>query len=242
MFMFILYRFIGKSLSMIRRKFIILSVSLLFCFNLFSQNRISNNHIGFHALGGLNISTLMGDDVSDANSRLSFALGFGIDWQFDEKWSFSPELIYSRQGFKSDIVGLIENETGIMPVVLEEDVVFSQDYLLVPLKIHFRPIKEFHLFAGPQIGVLINEDVSTDNFREDEIINDAAPIYFAGLIGAGYNFNDNVGIRASYQFGLSRTFKDLEINDSFLGINETIETKAFHSVFNIAFVYTLNNL
>jgi hypothetical protein len=213
-------------------------ISVLFitlAFQVNSQDKHSHTVL-YHSVIGLNISHLTGSDVSDAGSRVSFNLGFGVDIPFNDQWSFAPEIVYSRQGFKSDIVGIDLNG---FPSIIEENVVFRQDYINLPLAIHFTPIQEFYVFAGPQMGILINESNNSNVFTEGSIINRAAPIYFAGTIGAGARIFKGLGLRASYQFGLSRAFKDLEITDFLFG-NENIKTKAYHSVFNVSLVYAFN--
>jgi hypothetical protein len=216
-------------------------ISVLFitlAFQVNSQDKQSHS-VSYHSVIGLNISNLTGSDVSDAGSRVSFNLGFGVDIQFNDQWSFAPEIVYSRQGFKSDIVASDIGSADPFFNTLEERVTFSQDYLLVPLKMHFRPIEAFYVFAGPQVAILLNESNNSRNVSEVDIINRSAPIYFAGTIGAGARLYKGLGLRVSYQFGLSRAFKDLEITDFLFG-NENIKTKAYHSVFNVSLIYSFN--
>jgi len=207
-----------------------LFLTLPFCVK--AQDK-SNSSISYRGIAGLNVASLKGVDVSDAGARLSFTVGFGVEIPLGQRWSFAPEILYSRQGLKSDIVG--SDFEGFLSVI-EEDVVFAQNYINLPLTIQFKPFKDFYVFAGPQVSILINESNDSALVAEDAILNRVAPIYFAGTIGAGVKIYKSLGVRASYQFGLSRVYKDLEIADAFFG-DENIKTKAYHSVFNLSLIY-----
>lgn len=50
--------------------------------------------IRFGIKGGLNISTITGEDVENIDARTSFHGGILVDIPIAEKFSFQPELLY----------------------------------------------------------------------------------------------------------------------------------------------------
>ena len=103
--------------------------------------------------------------------------GFGIG---SEKFSFQPEIMYSRQGysFGDDIVAL--------------------NYLNIPLMGKYYITKGFSVEAGPQIGFLL----SAKNEKTD--VKDLFNTFDFGLnFGLGYKFENGLNFGARYNLGLT---------------------------------------
>ncbi|MEM1001970.1 MAG: porin family protein [Bacteroidota bacterium] len=220
-------------------RIILFTAVTLISLSIYSQNDIKRP-LGLNGLAGLNVSSITGDDVGDIDSRISFSLGLGLDVPLGNRWSLAPEIIYSRQGFKSDLVVTDLGSSDPFLNILEENVDILQDYLLIPVKFHFRPIEKLYVFAGPQMGILVNDSVNT-NIENLEFPEETAPVYFSGLVGAGIQLFKKIAVQASYQFGLSRVYNDIRVNFNSSFVDSTSQTekiKAYHSVINVSLVYS----
>ena len=62
----------------------------------------SSKYLGIK--GGLNMFKLHGDDVEDAKSLYSFAIGGFITYNFNEMFALQPEIYYSVKGARAETV------------------------------------------------------------------------------------------------------------------------------------------
>ncbi|HZF64558.1 MAG TPA: porin family protein, partial [Chitinophagaceae bacterium] len=95
---------------------------------------------GFGVKGGLNLAnlTVTGDDEdADFKMKPGFHLGVFANVPLGGTLSFQPELLYSAEGAKMDI--------------LDEDVKFNLSYLNVPLLLQYNA-SGFFAETGPQVG------------------------------------------------------------------------------------------
>lgn len=62
--------------------------------------------IKFGVKGGLNFSTVSGDNTENIDDVTSYNIGVVSEIPLSEKFSFQPEILYSRQGysFNNDVV------------------------------------------------------------------------------------------------------------------------------------------
>ena len=158
--------------------------------------------------GGVNLSTIGGDDFDDADSRTSFNVGFFAELPISERFSFQPEVLYSGQGF--DIKEIDQDnifDTG-------DNVEYQLDYLQVPLMFKVYLIEGLSIEAGPQLGFKINEEIDykpnsdggdIDINSDDSYIKDFDT---SVAFGAAYKFDGGFFINARYTYGLSTIFKD----------------------------------
>jgi hypothetical protein len=79
---------------------------------------------------------------------------------------------------------------------------FNLDYVNVPLLVKYYVAQGLNIQAGPQFGVLVNDETQT---VIGEVINDIATNDFdiSGVIGAGYDFPFGVRVSGRYSFGLN---------------------------------------
>lgn len=159
--------------------------------------------------GGVNLSTIGGDDLDDADSRTSFNAGLFMEIPISERFSFQPELLYSGQGF--DIKE--RNQDNIFDTA--DNIEYQLDYIQVPLMLKVYLIEGLSVEAGPQVGFKINEkiDFKTDGGVIDIDKDDSYVKNFdAGLaVGAAYKFNNGFFVNARYTHGLTTIFKDKTI-------------------------------
>ena len=158
------------------------------------------------ARGGVNFSTVAGDDFDSPDGRTSFYAGLLAEAPLSDRVSLQPEVFYSGQGF--DI-----NEDPDGP-----DAEFQVDYIQVPVLLKLYLIDGLNIHAGPQFGFKINEEVDFDpaddggDFDTDSI-NDFDMQLAAG---AEYKFGESFFLQARYTYGFSEIIEDVDVHNSVL--------------------------
>lgn len=148
---------------------------------------------------GVNIATLGGSDVDDADNLTGFMAGLSLVFPVSEIFAIQPELLYSRRGAKGS---LDEGVTGELKL----------SYIDVPIlaRIPFgmNPALRPVLFAGPAISFHVGCEIEgTDGSVSveadcEDVEFDVKSVEFSLIGGAGLDFN-NFGIFARYQHGLT---------------------------------------
>ncbi|MCF8715305.1 PorT family protein [Joostella atrarenae] len=152
------------------------------------------------ARGGVNFSSVTGDDIDSPDNRTSFYAGLVAEAPISERVSIQPEVFYSGQGFDVD----------------DQDTEFQVDYIQVPLLAKIYLAEGFNLHAGPQVGFKVNEELDFEptedagDFDTDEI-ND---VDFQLTGGAEYKFENGFFLQARYSYGLSEVVEDTDIHNS----------------------------
>ncbi|MCO6162619.1 porin family protein [Flavobacterium sp. NRK F7] len=146
--------------------------------------------VKFGAKGGLNLSTLSGDD--DTAMKVGFQVGGFAEISVTEKFAIQPELLYSTQGTKYDGTG---------------DPSLHLDYLNIPVMAKFFVTEGLSLEAGPQVGFLLSAKLKTDAGDADfkEYVNSTD---FGLNFGVGYDVTDNISLGVRYGFGVSDVNKE----------------------------------
>ncbi len=153
----------------------------------------SNKRVGIK--GGLNVSNLFIDNVTDENARLGFHVGlFGQIFSSDV-FAIQPELLYSTKGSKAHY------SSGS----LNQDVQYNLNYLDLPVLAVFKLGESVEIHAGAYASYLLNANISYKGDianGADEIDKDNLSSYDAGLSGGlGFNFKAvQVGVRYNYGF------------------------------------------
>ena len=141
---------------------------------------------------GLNISTMTNTDGSKMKPSVyvgAFAEFRVLDWM-----GIQPEVLYSRQGLKSNVDG-IEHK-------------YRFNYLNIPILAKFYVFDGLSLDTGPQFGILLN---ANDKYKEDgeKIKNDiegAKNFDISWAIGLSYKFLSHYDVSFRYNLGLSKVF------------------------------------
>lgn len=150
----------------------------------------------FGVKGGLNISSIVGGDVRDANALVGFHVGGLAEIHVVEKFYIQPELLFSTQGSKFD--------GGFGP---DGDV--KLNYLNIPVLAKYYIVdKKFSVEAGPQLGILLSAKANGYDIKDD-----TKSVDFGFNFGAGYSFTDNLSVGIRYTVGLSPIWDD-NIEDS----------------------------
>ncbi len=154
---------------------------------------VSQAQVRFGLKLGVNVMTLGGDDVEDADlkSKIGFHAGGIVNIPISDHFAFQPELLYSGEGAKV--------EDG------DDRVNFNLSYINVPLLLQYVS-SGFHAELGPQVGILMaaKQDFKIGGISGDEDIkDDLKGVNFSVAIGAGYRLPNGFGFGARYTLGLS---------------------------------------
>lgn len=160
-------------------------ILLLAVFTVLGFANVTAQEIKFGAKAGLNFSTVNGSNTNNIDYVTSYHVGLVSEIPISEKFSFQPELMYSRQGysFNNDIVAM--------------------NYLNIPLMGKYYLAKGFSVEAGPQIGFLLsakNEGV--------KVTNSFTTFDFGANFGLGYKLENGLNFSARYNLGITRVDTD----------------------------------
>jgi opacity protein-like surface antigen len=173
----------------------------------------------FGAKAGLNLTNIVGDDVEDVDIKAGLYFGGFMNISLSDHLSFQPEILYSMQGWKIDDEG--------------DDMTIKTSYINVPLllKMSLGGSGKIHIYAGPQLGFLLDAEVDYDNDfgsgTEDlkDYINN---VDFSLNLGLSFDVSDNMSLDIRYNRGLSNIIDDEEDGDA----------KAFNSGFQLGASYS----
>ncbi|SFE05330.1 Outer membrane protein beta-barrel domain-containing protein [Chitinophaga sp. CF118] len=188
-----------------KKSFLILVVAACATFTANAQK------ISFGVKGGLNIAKLT--DYDNSKVRASIFAGGYANFAFNENLSVQPELLYSGQGNKYE--------------VLNTDFTNKLGYINIPVMVQYRIVPEFYLEAGPQLGFLASAKTKSGKVTVD-IKDDCKTVDFGLGFGVGYQFSNGFGIGGRYMFGLTKVSED-----------ENLKRK--NSVAQIGVFYTFNH-
>ncbi|WP_299246440.1 porin family protein [uncultured Aquimarina sp.] len=133
--------------------------------------------------GGLNFATLTGGNNSEIGWTTDFNLGVMAEIKISDKLSLQPELMYSGQGYGSDV---------------DSEGIIALNYLNVPLIAKYYVTKGLSLEAGPQIGFLLSTKGGTNTNKDQFKTTD-----FGVNFGLGYKLDNGLYFNARYNLGLT---------------------------------------
>ena len=134
--------------------------------------------------------------ISDAqqgsSSRTGFQAGAFAGIKFSEKTAIQLDVLYSQQGAAFDASD------------------FELSYVNLPLVFKYYLVGGLHLQAGPQFGILVD-----DNVKElyTEVV-EAQSSDVSGIIGVGYDLPFGLRIDGRYNFGFTDVLKDISGKNS----------------------------
>src|SRR5688572_16702711 len=146
--------------------------------------------------GGLNVSNLITDEVTDKNARYGFHAGVYAQLFANEGFAIQPELNYSTKGNKvTTTFGVIDQETK-----------FNLSYLDIPVLAVFKLGNAAEIHAGAYWAYLVGANIDTDGDLGNgfvEFDRDNFDNWDYGLVG-GIGFNlGAVQLGARYNYGLN---------------------------------------
>tara|TARA_R110002020_G_scaffold42212_8_gene123969 strand:- start:1467 stop:2066 length:600 start_codon:yes stop_codon:yes gene_type:complete len=166
--------------------------------------------IQFGAKGGVNFSTITGDDFDSPDSRTSFNVGLLAEIPVSDRFSVQPEVLYSGQGFDAarfDQDNAFDND---------ENIEYQLDYIQVPVLAKIYLVEGLSAQVGPSFNFKVNEEIdSQPNDDAGDIDLDSAKDFeFGGAAGLEYKFNNGFLIQGRYTYGFSETFEDSDAHNS----------------------------
>jgi len=135
-----------------KTKLVNLSVALLI-----SQLMMAQFHIGVKA--GANITKVDGHSFKE-QFEYGYNLGGFAEIRLSDKFSFNPEVLFNQYSstLDSSYKSIYEN------VIASDQSKVKLNYLTIPLLLDYKFLGPIHLQAGPQFGILMNQD---KNFLEN---------------------------------------------------------------------------
>src|SRR5690606_23772672 len=104
--------------------------------------------VNFGIKAGPQLTNIVGDDFDESDSKLGFIAGGYANIRFSEQLAFQPELVYSLQGTKSEVMGT--------------DVTVNLSYINLPLMMKWYAYDGLNFEFGPQIGFNVSSKVKVD--------------------------------------------------------------------------------
>ena len=101
--------------------------------------------------GGINVSNLYINDVSDENSRIGFNVGIYGQLFPSDVFTIQPELLYTTKGTKAVYDGVFVGSTD-----------FNLNYIELPVLGVIKLGKVMELHLGPYFGYLVNANIKYD--------------------------------------------------------------------------------
>lgn len=153
--------------------------------------------IRFGVKGGVNISGVSGDNISDFvdNNLTGFNIGPTVEWLIDGTIGVEGSVLYSEKGIK--FKGENSHRTGFIEVPLNLKYRF-------PLEGSIKP----YLIAGPYINFRVSGDDKFSVIKDDIKGQWDAKNFGAGLnFGAGVELFKFLQVGANYGLGLTDNYK-----------------------------------
>jgi hypothetical protein len=163
----------------------------------------------FGIKGGLNLTNLYVNDVSDEHMKAGFNAGVFAKLPVTKGFSIQPELLYSLKGAKEDYNNFLQGSGEYR---------FNLGYLELPVLAVVNLAPNFNLHLGGYAAYLVNANVK--NVDNNGSIQNAVDLntddfkrFDFGLVG-GLGFDiENFTLGARYNYGLSHIGK----NDNLTG-------------------------
>lgn len=167
--------------------------------------------VKFGVKAGPQLTTIVGDDFDEADSKIGFNVGGYANIRFSEQFAFQPEVLYSMQGAKEEIAGT--------------DISYNLSYINVPLMVKWYAYDGLNFEFGPQVGFNVAAkakvegsafDIADGTYDFDELPGGAEveTIDFGVNIGAGYEFTNGLNLGLRYGLGLTDIVKDSDAKNS----------------------------
>jgi hypothetical protein len=157
----------------------------------------------FGLKGGVNLTNMFVDDVSDENMKVGFNAGFFAKLPITRGFSIQPELLYTSKGAKLKYDNIIEGEGEYR---------FNLNYIEMPVLAVINVAPNFNLHVGPYVSYLAAANIK--NLDDDGNNNDVTELdaenfnrFDYGLVGGLGIDISNFTIGARYNYGLKEIGK-----------------------------------
>lgn len=155
-------------------------------------------NISFGFKGGLNLSSIYGDNSDGTKMRAGVHLGVMSEFKLTSKFSIQPELLYSQQGVNQDVFFTLIQDAIAPEITLKS----RYNYLNLPILAKYYASENFSLEFGPQVGFLVSAKQEGDG-QELDVKDGVKSIDFGVSVGFGYKLSSGLNFSARYNAGLS---------------------------------------
>ncbi|MGB5554927.1 MAG: porin family protein [Flavobacteriaceae bacterium] len=157
----------------------------------------------FGAKAGFNASKLNGDAIYSYDVKPGFHIGVAMEIPASDAFIVQPEILISLQGSG----GYFQNDLNLW-------------YLNVPVMLKFNIFDEVYLEAGPQIGMLISDNLEGNRFGLEPSADQSSNGFDIGLgVGAGYRMDENFYFQLRYNVGIINAIEDISSKNRVLQIS-----------------------
>ncbi len=137
---------------------------------------------------GFNFANVSG--IEDFEQRTGLSAGFFAGARLGDKLGLQVDALYSQQGA----------EVGQTYSDIVQD--FNLDYISIPVVVKYYITENLNIHAGPQLGILLNDETSVVGQVFDNIGTDS--VDWLGTLGLGLDLPLGLRAEARYSFGLTR--------------------------------------
>lgn len=154
---------------------------------------LSSQAQGFHfgVKAGANLNKIDGESFNQ-EFQFGYMAGAFMQIYVNHQWGLQPELNFNQTNYRT-----ASNFSAVVPDGVN-DVKGKLNWLTIPVLLSYRPVPFLSLLAGPQFGILVNQD--------EHLINNAGDAFkkgdFSVVGGAQLNLGP-VMAGARYVVGLS---------------------------------------
>ena len=174
---------------MMKRLFTLLTIIVM--------SQVQAQGLDFGIKAGLNYANVSG--IEDFNQRQGISAGLFTGARLGDKLGFQIDALYSQQGAEVD--------QSISQVISE----FNLDYISIPIVLKYYLTENVNIHAGPQLGILLNEETSVFNQTISAVEANTAD--WLGTIGVGLDLPLGLRAEARYSFRLSRVNGSVSLPD-----------------------------
>lgn len=173
-------------------------IRLFFVILILAATTVVKAQVNLGVKGGINMSNIYGEDVTDTNVKFGFNVGILADYEFSYNSAIQSGLFLTTKGYKLDDD--------------EDEIKVNSMYLQLPVhyayKLDVTPGTRIVLHGGPYlaygIGGKITDGEEADTFGDDGIFKR----FDAGLgIGVGAEFGP-ILLDLGWDFGLADIYND----------------------------------
>jgi hypothetical protein len=169
-----------------KRNAFVLSLSLLLAV---IHGQAQGFHIGIKA--GANLFKMDGESF-DQEYKFGYNVGAFSELNFTSSWGIQPELLFNQTNYRTGTQFSDIYPDGV------NGVKGKLNYLSIPVLLSFRPIPLLSILAGPQFGILLNQD--------EHLVNNAGQAFKKGdfsLVGGAQLNLASIKLGARYVVGLN---------------------------------------
>ena len=138
---------------------------------------------------GFNFANVSG--IEDFNQRTGLSAGLFAGAKLGNKIGLQVDALYSQQG--AEVGGATYSD-------IVQD--FNLDYISIPVVVKYYLTDNLNIHAGPQMGILLNDEISIINQTLDKISTNN--LDWLGILGIGLDLPLGLRAEARYSIGLTR--------------------------------------